>query len=408
MVVGHGPVDRSDQTLRGQREGSSSAHTPRTGRDRGRRARRRAVARPPPWLGSRSHTREGPLELPITTPVDPVRTTLTRDLPGGGHLYEPGWQGRRCLVLRDGDELELQGADGRSLTRFLPELPGPLRRQLPAQVVLDGTLLVPDGAGVDVDAIDERLSAPPDLVGELGRRRPARFVACDVLAVGDHDCTGVRTRDRRDRLAGMLAHAVAPLHLTPATTDAAVAGDWLERFRGAGVDGIVAKPLHGTYEAGRPGWSWVRRERTAAVVVGGFRWHHDGHGVGSLLLGLYDDAGELRPVGTAGAFPAARRRELVAELDPHRDGAAVGHPWLAAGHVVDVVHGSRRGNDGDGAWEPLRPELVAEVAYERLRDGHLPGLARWCGWRPDREPRSCTLRQLGTATPDEVRALLAT
>jgi ATP-dependent DNA ligase len=335
---------------------------------------------------------------------------LVRELPTGELLYEPKWDGFRCLVFRDGDTLLLQSRNRRPLDRYFPELQEPLRAALPDRVVLDGELVVPRGETLDFDALSERIHPAASRVATLAARTPARYVAFDLLALDDEDLTGTAFVERRARLEAVLAATGPPLHLTPTTTDPAVAADWFARFEGAGLDGVIAKPLAGRYSPGKRTLLKVKQQRTADVVVGGFRWHKDGEGVGSLLLGLHDDAGRLRHIGVAASFAAARRRQLVDELAPFRPsaGEALDHPWLdGAGATASPRDPSRWSTGKDTSWEPVRIALVAEVSYEQLQGDRLRHGARFLRWRPDRDPTSCRYDQLEVPPPAELADVFA-
>ncbi|GGI06288.1 ATP-dependent DNA ligase [Egicoccus halophilus] len=351
------------------------------------------------------------MPLPLAPPVDPMLATLARELPTGRLYYEPKWDGFRCLVFRDGDEVVLQSRNGKPLDRYFPELSAPLRRLLPPRCVVDGELVVPRGGVLDFDALSERIHPAASRVRMLAERDPARFVAFDLLALEDETLLDAPFTVRRARLADVLGRVEAPVHLTPVTDDPATAADWFARFEGAGLDGVIAKPADGPYTPGRRTLVKVKHQRTADVVVGGFRWHKDGQGVGSLLLGLYDDGGTLRHIGVAAAFAAGRRRELVEELAPYRptDEAPLGeHPWADGDGVAGTPRGPSRWNQAkDTSWQPLRPELVAEVAYEQLQGDRLRHGARLLRWRPDRDPTSCRYDQLQTPPPAELAQLFA-
>ncbi len=336
-----------------------------------------------------------------------------RSVPrGDDFVYEPKWDGFRAIVFRDGDEVELGSRNDRPLTRYFPELAEPLRTALPERCVLDGEIVVVRDGGLDFDALQLRVHPAESRVKRLADELPASFVAFDLLAEGDEDLTGQALRVRRARLTSALA-AHPRVHLTPATTDPEVAEDWFERFEGAGFDGVIAKSAHGRYEQDRRVMFKVKHERTADCVVAGYRVHADGAGVGSLLLGLFDSAGMLHHVGVAASFSAARRAELVDELAPQRDGAIEGHPWrdwaeAQARAGARLPGGRSRWNAGkDLAWEPLRPELVAEVRYEHLQSGRFRHGARLVRFRPDREPASCTYDQLEEAVPAELASVFA-
>jgi ATP-dependent DNA ligase len=333
---------------------------------------------------------------------------LTRELPTGDLLYEPKWDGFRCLVFRDGDDLLLQSRNRKPLDRYFPELQAPLRGSLPPRVVLDGELVVPRDGSLDFDALSERIHPAASRVATLAARTPARYVAFDLLALGEDDLTDRPFAERREQLEVALAGALPPLHLSPVTRDPAVATDWFRRFEGAGLDGVIAKPADGCYGPGKRTLWKIKHQRTADVVVGGFRWHKDGEGVGSLLLGLHDDAGRLRHIGVAASFPAARRRTLTEELAPFRPavGEALDHPWLEGDGATASPRDPSRWNTGrDTSWEPLRIALVAEVAYEQLQGDRLRHGARFLRWRPDRDPSSCRYDQLEVPPPSELAEL---
>jgi ATP-dependent DNA ligase len=335
---------------------------------------------------------------------------LARELPVGSLLYEPKWDGFRCLVFRDGDELLLQSRNRKPLDRYFPELQAPLRALLPDRVVLDGELVVPRGHALDFDALSERIHPAASRIATLAERLPARYVAFDLLALDDEDLRQVPFEQRRARLEAALAHASAPLHLTPATRDPEVAADWFARFEGAGLDGVIAKPLDGVYAPGKRTLFKVKQQRTAEVVVGGFRWHKDGEGVGSLLLGLYDAEDRLRHIGVASSFTAARRRAFATELAPFRpaEGEPLDHPWLDGDGVSASPREPSRWNTGkDTSWEPVRVALVAEVAYEQLQGDRLRHGARFLRWRPDRDPASCRYDQLEVPPPAELADVFA-
>jgi ATP-dependent DNA ligase len=335
---------------------------------------------------------------------------------GDGWLYEPKWDGFRCIAYRDGDEVELGSRNERSLLRYFPELPPVLRDRLPARCVLDGELVVPAETGLDFDALGQRIHPAESRVRMLAEATPATFIAFDLLALGDEDLRPRPLAERRARLEEVLATAGGGLlRLSPSTTDVAVAERWFEEFEGAGLDGIVAKRLDEPYQPGVRSMVKVKHERTADCVVAGFRWHKDGKGVGSLLLGLYDDAGVLHHVGVVGSFPAAMRRELVDVVTPLRDGALPGHPWAAwaEAQAHEAAGGgrmpgapSRWNATKDLSWEPVRPERVAEVRFSQLTGGRFRHNAQWGRWRPDRDPRSCTYDQLEVALPVALRDVL--
>lgn len=354
------------------------------------------------------------MDLPVSPPVKPMLATLARELPrepDGGFRYEPKWDGFRCVVFRDGDEVVLGSRNDRPLTRYFPELVDLLRDALPPRCVVDGEVVIVTSGGLDFDTLQLRLHPASSRVRKLAAEHPASFVAFDLLALGDDDLTAEPFAGRRARLEGILGTAPARVHLTPLTADPDVAQDWFTRFEGAGFDGVMAKPADAPYAQDKRIMVKVKHERTADCVVAGFRWHKDGKGVGSLLLGLHDDAGRLHHVGVASSFTAARRAELVTELEPWREGALTGHPWRDWAEA-QAEHGGRmpgaqsRWNAGkDLSWEPLRPELVAEVRYEHVQAGRFRHGGRLVRFRTDREPASCTYGQLEEVPPAELAAL---
>jgi len=354
------------------------------------------------------------MKLPVMPPVAPMLAKLARTLPTGeGLVYEPKWDGFRCVAFRDGDEIELGSRNERPLTRYFPELLDPMRRHFPARAVVDGEIVIVGAGGLDFEALLQRIHPAASRVALLASTTPASFVAFDLLAVDDTDLRPVPFHERRRRLEEALGTASAPIHLTPATADPDVARDWFARFEGAGLDGVVAKRGDLTYREGERAMVKVKHERTADCVVAGFRWHKAGGVIGSLLLGLYDDAGVLHHVGVAASFTQARRRELVDELAPLRMSSLDGHPWAAwAEYEMAAVEAGRmpgtpsRWNAAkDLRWEPVRPELVCEVAYDHLQGDRFRHGTTFRRWRPDRRPESCTYAQLETVVPEELDAV---
>jgi ATP-dependent DNA ligase len=344
------------------------------------------------------------------------------EMPIGDLLYEPKWDGFRCIVFRDGDEIELGSRNQRPLTRYFPELLGPLREQLPERCVVDGELVVPTPQGLDFDLLGQRIHPADSRVRMLAETTPASFVAFDLLALGDTDLRPLPFSERRETLVRVLGAARAPVHLTPATTDPAVAQDWFERFEGSGFDGVIAKPLGDPYVEDKRVQFKVKHRRTADCVVAGYRVHKDG-GVGSLLLGLFDDGEDgparLHHLGVCSAFSAARRRSLAGELAPFESDALVDHPWAAWGDAA-----AHEGADGQPAtrmpgapsrwsggrdldWVPLRCELVAEVTYENVSAGRFRHPARFVRWRHDKRPEECTYEQLDQPPPIELTDIFA-
>ncbi|MCU1492717.1 MAG: ATP-dependent ligase [Acidimicrobiaceae bacterium] len=330
---------------------------------------------------------------------------LTRELPRAeGMFYEPKWDGFRSIVFRDGDDVELGSRNEKPLTRYFPELIAPLRRDLPDRCVLDGEIVIAGPSGLDFDALSQRIHPAESRINLLASTTPASFVAFDILAVGDRNLCDAPYAERRKLLEEVLSAATAPVHVTPVTENPDVANDWFSRFEGAGLDGVVAKPGDLPYLQDKRVMLKVKHERTADCVVAGFRWHKDGGVVGSLLLGLYDDEHVLHHVGVASGFTGIRRRELVQELEPFRADALEGHPWLnAATESSRVPGGTSRWSAGkDMSWEPVRPELVCEVAYDHLQEQRFRHGTSFRRWRPDREPSSCTYAQLDAPVPTEL------
>ncbi|WP_208720136.1 ATP-dependent DNA ligase [Amycolatopsis circi] len=353
------------------------------------------------------------MELPLMPPVRPMLAKAVHEVPrDGGFWYEPKWDGFRCVVFRDGDEIELGSRNDRPLTRYFPELVELLRDALPDKCVVDGEIVLVTPRGLDFGALQLRLHPAASRVRKLAEETPASFVAFDLLALGEQDLTAEPFATRRRALEGIFAPSsgLQRVHLTPITTDPDLAEDWFTRFEGAGFDGVMAKPADLPYEQDKRVMLKVKHERTADCVVAGFRWHKDGKGVGSLLLGLYDDEGSLHHVGVASSFTAVRRRELVEELAPWRENALDGHPWRSwaewqAEEVRRPGANSRWAPDKDLSWEPLRPEQVAEVRYEHLQGGRFRHGGRLVRFRPDRTPESCTYAQLDEAPPAELADL---
>jgi ATP-dependent DNA ligase len=313
-------------------------------------------------------------------------------------------------VFRHRDDLFIQSRDLRPLDRYFPELREPLLRTLPLDCVLDGEIVIPTPRGLDFDALQLRLHPAASRVAKLAKDIPASFVAFDALAVDGRDVRTLAQRDRRALLEQALVNATSPIHLTPMTRDRAQANDWLARFEGAGLDGVVAKPEHGTYEPGKRAMIKVKHSRTADCVVGGFRWHKNGPGslVGSLLLGLYDARGNLHHIGVTSAFSMSARKELARELEPLRDRALEGHPWRdwaeAMGNGTTRLPGghSRWSAGKDLSWEPLRIERVCEVKYDHMQGDRFRHAAIFLRWRFDKPPADCRYDQLEITTPYEL------
>ena len=355
------------------------------------------------------------MALPVRPPFEPMLAKLTREMPADGEvLYEPKWDGFRCVVFRDSDEIDLQSRNQKPLLRYFPELREPLLEQLPERVVLDGELVIANERGLDFDALQLRQHPAESRVRKLAAEIPASYVAFDLLALDDASMLDVPFSERRAMLESLLGHAAPPLYVTPGTIHRDVALDWFSRFEGAGFDGVVVKPLDDTYHPGQRAMLKVKHERTCDCVVAGFRMHKDGNGLGSLLLGLYDDDGKLHHVGVASAMAAKLRAQLLEEVQPLRANALDQHPWKdwadavaqAAEEGQRMPGGPNRWNaQKDMSWEPLRIERVVEVEYEGLLNGRFRHNARFRRWRDDKDPDDCTYAQLDTVAPAELREM---
>lgn len=333
-------------------------------------------------------------------PVKPMLAKPVAKIPPDMH-YEAKWDGFRAIVFRDGAEVEFGSRTGKPLTRYFPELVEAVRERVPERCVLDGEIVIAREGHLDFDALTERIHPAESRVRLLAERTPASFVAFDLLALADESLVDVELGDRRALLERELAEVTPPVHVAPATTDIEVAQRWFEQYEGAGLDGVIAKPLTLRYRQDERLMFKVKHERTADVVVAGYRLHKSGPVVGSLLLGLYDTQGALQHVGVSAAFSMKRREELVGELEPLRMESAEGHPWAAwaeeAAHETARLPGapSRWSGKKDLSWVPLRPERVCEVAYDHMENGQrFRHTARFRRWRPDRTPESCTYAQL--------------
>jgi ATP-dependent DNA ligase len=332
---------------------------------------------------------------------------LADALPGSdGFLFEPKWDGFRAIVFVSADEVYIQSRDLRPLDRYFPELHDVFRARLPAGCVLDGEIVIATANGLDFDLLQMRLHPAASRVKKLAAETPAGFVAFDVLAADGVDLRATPQRDRRARLEALLAAATPPIYLTPMTRDRALAAEWLDRFEGAGLDGVIAKPIAGAYEPGKRAMIKIKHARTADCVVAGFRWHKSGNDrVGSLLLGLYDATGTLHHVGVTSSFTMAGRTELAALLEPLRERALESHPWRAwadpASHMSSRMPGgqSRWSAGKDLSWEPVRIERVCEVAYDHLQGDRFRHAATFLRWRPDKRPEACRYDQLEVTAP---------
>jgi ATP-dependent DNA ligase len=347
------------------------------------------------------------MAFPIAPPVEPMLAKASDALPAGdGWLFEPKWDGFRTVVFREGGSVYLQSRELKPLDRYFPELAAPLRAALPDRCVADGEIVIAGKAGLDFEALLLRIHPAASRVALLARESPASIVLFDLLALGDRDLRQAPLSERRALLERALPGGGRDgrVLVTPATHDREVASDWFSRFEGAGLDGVVAKRLESSYQPGIRAMVKVKHARTADCAVAGFRWHKNGRDtmVGSLLLGLYDDGGALQHVGICASFTTARRRELVRELAPLREGAEEGHPWRdwaewAEGAPPDrrMPGASSRWNRGkDLSWVPLRIERVCEVSYDHLQGDRFRHATHFLRWRPDRSPRECTYAQL--------------
>jgi ATP-dependent DNA ligase len=342
-------------------------------------------------------------------PIEPMLAKIAEDLPPeGAFLYEPKWDGFRALVFRQGDDVYLQSRDLRPLNRYFPELEKALAQALPRGCVLDGEIVVVGPKGLDFDALQQRLHPAASRVAKLAKETPAAFVAFDLLAAGGRSTMELPQSERRVRLERLLGSAAPPVHLTPMTRERAVAEDWLQRFEGAGLDGVIAKPEALPYQPGKRAMYKIKHSRTADCVVAGFRWYRDREeAVGSLLLGLYDDAGVLHHVGVTSAFTLQTRKDLVEELAPLRKNALENHPWRDWANANDdstrMPGAQSRWSAGkDLSWEPLRPERVCEVKYDHLQGDRFRHAAVFVRWRDDKPPQDCRYDQLEVATAFEL------
>ncbi|MBI2169189.1 MAG: ATP-dependent DNA ligase [Actinobacteria bacterium] len=352
------------------------------------------------------------MRLPVMPPTSPMLAKLARELPSprAGTIYEPKWDGFRAIVYRDGEEVELESRGEKSFTRYFPELLPAIREAFPERCVVDGEIVVAGPKGLDFNLLQQRIHPAASRVERLATETPASFVAFDLLALGDRDLRQEAFSERRRLLEEALADTGPPIHVTPATTDPAVAAGWLDRFVGAGLDGVVVKDSASKYHEGKRTMIKVKHERTADCVVAGYRRHKDGGGVGSLLLGLYDGRGNLHHVGVASGMAAALRSELHEAIAPYVMTATGDHPWArweeAEAHERLLMPGTPSrwsgARDSGASWIPLRPELVAEVRYEHLQGARFRHPARFARWRPDRDAASCTYAQLVVAPPAEL------
>ncbi len=359
------------------------------------------------------------VDLPLLPPVPPMLAKSVKGVPSqesveGGLLYEPKWDGFRCIVFRDGEEVELSSRGKKPLTRYFPEVVAAVKEHLPRRCVVDGEIVLARGDALDFEALQQRIHPAQSRVDRLAAETPAAFVAFDLLALADDDLTQRPFGERRRLLEEAMHDALPPVFLTPATADESLAKRWFTVFEGAGLDGIVAKPLALPYRPDQRVMLKIKHERTADCVLAGFRWHKSGPIVGSLLLGLYDSGGILQHVGVAASFPMKRRAELVDELAPWRDVNLDEHPWgdwasAQREEDSDRMPGavSRWNSTKDLSWVPLRVERVLEVAYDHMEGTRFRHTTQFRRWRDDRDPLSCTYEQLDRPVRFDLATVLA-
>lgn len=340
------------------------------------------------------------------------------DIPESGDwIFEPKWDGFRVLIFREGDEILIQSRDTKSLNRYFPDMIGPLRSQLPLRCVADGELVIAREGRLDFDALQLRIHPAASRVKMLAGETPASVVFFDLLCLGDRDLRNEPFSTRRAELETMLAHAAPPIHITPATRDRTTAQDWFQRFEGAGLDGVVAKAADNPYQPDKRVMLKIKHERDCDCVVAGFRWYKDAvdKEIGSLLLGLYNNEGALQHVGVCASFSKDKRRELLPFLAPYRENALANHPWknwamlsndpTAAQRMPGAQ--SRWSQGKDLSWEPIRAELVVQVAYEHMQSDRFRHMAQFRRWRTDKPPEQCTYAQLEVVPPEELKSIFA-
>jgi ATP-dependent DNA ligase len=365
---------------------------------------------------SRSNT-AAPLKLPsdlaVKPPVEPMLAKLADELPTGDYLYEPKWDGFRAIIFRGSDGAYIQSRDLRPLDRYFPELHAALVDRLPKGAVVDGEIVIATEHGLDFDTLQLRLHPAESRIKKLAVETPSSFVAFDLLALSKRNLMATPQAERRAALEDLLGKVGAPVYITPTTRARSIGLEWLTRFEGAGLDGVVAKLASGTYLPGKRAMIKVKHARTADCVVAGFRWHKSGKdAVGSLLLGLYDDADVLQHVGVTSSFTMQVRRRLAAELAPLRKHAMQSHPWKewagAAGESSRMPGAQSRWSAGkDLSWEPLRIERVCEVKYDHMQGDRFRHAAIFLRWRPDKPPHDCRYDQLETTTPYELESIFS-
>lgn len=355
------------------------------------------------------------MNLAVSPPIAPMLSKRAESIPAEGEwIFEPKWDGFRVLVFRDVEEILLQSRDERPLNRYFPEILDPLREQLPARCVLDGELVIARDGRLDFDALQLRLHPAESRVRMLAKQTPSSIVFFDVLCAGKRDLRAQPFEKRRAILEDLLSAAAPPVHVTPATRDRKLALSWFRRFEGAGLDGVMAKATSLKYLPDKREMLKIKHDRDCDCVVAGFRWYRENAGkeIGSLLLGLFDDTGNLQHVGVCSGFSAEQRREFAEFVSPWRKNALAGHPWRqwaeseSANGATRMPGGKSRWSRGkDLAWEPLRPELVAEVAYDHLQGDRFRHVAKFRRWRHDKRPGDCTYAQLEVAAPEELKKI---
>jgi ATP-dependent DNA ligase len=357
--------------------------------------------------------RKTPSGLAVKPPLEPMLAKLADELPAGDYLYEPKWDGFRAIIFRGAEEVYIQSRDTRPLDRYFPELHEVMLERLPKNAVVDGEIVIATEVGLDFDALQLRLHPAESRVRKLAKETPSSFVAFDLIALGKRNLMALPQAERRAALEELLGKVRAPVYLTPMTRDRALALDWLTRFEGAGLDGVVAKLASGTYLPGKRAMIKVKHARTAECVVAGFRWHKSGKdAVGSLLLGLYDDAGVMQHVGVTSSFTMQMRRQLAKELAPLRKDAMRDHPWkewagaAAESSRMPGAH-SRWSGGKDLSWEPLRIERVCEVKYDHMQGDRFRHAAIFLRWRPDKPPQDCRYSQLEVTKPYELESIFS-
>ena len=341
------------------------------------------------------------MRLPVMPPVKPMLAKSAPEIPSGAFSYEPKWDGFRSIVFRDGGEVEIGSRNERPMTRYFPEVVEAVKQRLPERCVVDGEIVVPDETGkrLEFETLQQRIHPADSRVRLLSVQTPAHLVAFDILALDDRNLMGEPFAERRRILEEALGDAGSPVHVTPATPDRKTAAGWFDRFEGAGLDGVVAKPLDVTYQPDKRVMFKIKHVRTADCVVAGYRTHKtDDRAIGSLLLGLYEDGGQLANVGVVGALPMATRRAWFEELQPLVT-SFDDHPWAWAKEEEGArtprhSEFSRWSAGKDLTFVPLRPERVVEVKYDHMEGDRFRYTAQFVRWRPDRDPASCTYDQL--------------